>query len=131
MEPKSLQLLASQVLPLLLLRGGSQTQTCRENSHGSAAPVHGSVEQQGGRDHPGQMGARWPWGHGLGERGTEWGFPALSWRKQARSRKFWLSQAPWRDSQKRSQYRRDLEASEEVFNSWIEQLDLPTLLSVQ
>lgn len=74
---------------------------------------------RGGRDHPGQMGARWPWGQGLGERGTEWGFPALSWRKQARSRKFWLSQALWHDSQKRSQYHRDLEASEMVFNSWL------------
>lgn len=65
-----------------------------------------------------------PQGQGLGERGTAWGFPALGWRKEAR-RKWWLSQAVWQDSQKRSQYHRHLEASEVVFNSWLQQLDLP------
>lgn len=128
MKSKSLKFLASQVLPHFLLRDGSalhkHKHTCRANSHESAAScAQGAWDTwratRGGRDHPGQMGACWPWGHGLGERGTEWGFPELSWRKQARRRKCWLSQALWHDSQKRSQYRRNLEASEVVFNSWL------------
>ena len=127
MKPRLPQLLAGPVYLCCILKDCSALRT-----HNKCIVWHPELYRRGDRAGSTQWGQvssevgghGLPQGQGLGERGTSWGFPALGWRKEAR-RKCWLSQAVWQDSQKRSQYHRHLEASEVVFNSWLQQLDLP------
>lgn len=133
MRPRSLQLLAGSVHLCCLLNDCSALRTHNEyvqfwHSERYRRGDHAGITRWG-QVSSGVGGHGLPQGQGLGERGTAWGFPALGWRKEAR-RKCWLSQAVWQDSQKRSQYHRHLEASEVVFNSWLQQLDLPALPTV-